>query len=215
MPHYKTLPVMVLYGNVGQTIPESLSERPGCAPKRRAVGAAWSSGLHRMSGRSCSGAFYVERVNAGVAPAGLRESSMDQSHIFAPFFSMIALTLIVWVYMYARRIPFIQRGKFPPEQLTALEFTRISPPAVLNPSDNLKNLFEVPTVFYALVLYLYVTHEVDLTYLAASWIFVGFRVLHSIVHCTFNMVPLRFWLYAVSTVALWFIAIRSACHFFL
>jgi hypothetical protein len=41
-------------------------------------------------------------------------------------------------------------------------------------------------------------------------VFAGFRALHSAVHCTFNLVLLRFWLYAVSTVALWFMAIRAA-----
>ena len=130
--------------------------------------------------------------------------------IFAPMFCLIFLTLIIWVYMYARRIPFILTARLRPDQLTALELARVSPPAVVNPSDNLKNLFEIPTIFYALVLYLYVTHQVDGPYLLAAWIFVGFRVLHSLVHCTFNYVPLRFWMYVISTVALWFIAVRGA-----
>jgi hypothetical protein len=135
---------------------------------------------------------------------------MDQSTIFVPFFAMVLLTLIVWVYMYARRIPFIQRNNLLQQQLGPSELARISPPAVSNPSDNLKNLFEIPTIFYALTLYLYVTHSVDSTYLVAAWIFVLFRALHSLVHCTINIVLLRFWLYAVSTVALWFLAIRAA-----
>jgi len=138
---------------------------------------------------------------------------MEKS-IFAPFFGMILLTLIVWVYMYARRIPFIQKSRLRPEQLTPLELARVSPPAVSNPSDNLKNLFEMPAVFYALVLYLYVTGGVDATYVAAAWVFVAFRALHSLVHCTVNIVILRFWLYFVSSLALWFIAIRAALRFF-
>lgn len=137
---------------------------------------------------------------------------MHQTAIFAPFFTVMLLTMIVWVYLYARRIPFILRGNLRPEQLMPLEFARISPPAVSNPSDNLKNLFEIPTIFYALALYLFVTHEVDTTYLAASWTFAGFRVLHSLVHSTVNIVPLRFWLYFASTVALWFMVIRAALH---
>jgi len=135
---------------------------------------------------------------------------MNSTSIFAPFFAMIALTLVVWVYMYARRIPFIIRSKFTPEQLSPLELARLSPPAVANPSDNLKNLFELPTVFYALVLFLYVTNHVDTRYVLAAWLFVGFRVLHSAVHCTFNFVPLRFWLYAGGALSLWFMAVRAA-----
>ena len=135
---------------------------------------------------------------------------MNQTQIFAPMFALIILTLIVWVYMYARRIPFIMSARLRPDQLTPLELARLSPPAVSTPSDNLKNLFEIPTLFYALALYLYVTHQVDETYLVAAWIFVGFRVIHSLIHCTFNHVLLRFWMYAISTAAVWFIAVRAA-----
>jgi hypothetical protein len=60
------------------------------------------------------------------------------------------------------------------------------------------------------VLYLHVTQSVDTVFLAAAWVFVAFRALHSLVHCTFNLVLLRFSLYAISTVALWFMAVRAA-----
>jgi hypothetical protein len=135
---------------------------------------------------------------------------MNSTSIFAPFFAMIGLTIIVWLYMYARRIPFIVRSKLTPKQLSPGELARLSPPAVANPSDNLKNLFELPTIFYALVLCLYATNHVDVTYVQAAWLFVGFRVLHSAVHCTFNYVPLRFWLYAGGALSLWFMAVRAA-----
>src|SRR5271156_693659 len=135
---------------------------------------------------------------------------MNSISIFAPFFAMIGLTIIVWIYMYARRIPFIIRSKLTPKQLSPVELARLSPPAVANPSDNLKNLFELPTIFYALVLCLYVTSHVDATSVWAAWLFVGFRVLHSAVHCTFNFVPLRFWLYAGAALVLWFMAVRAA-----
>jgi hypothetical protein len=135
---------------------------------------------------------------------------MKQSAIFAPFFSMMFLTLVVWFYMYSRRIPFIQKSKINPNRLTPAELARISPPAVANPSDNLKNLLELPTLFYALALYLYITNNADSGDLVAAWIFVGFRILHSAVHCTINIVILRFWLYLISTLALWFMVIRAA-----
>jgi hypothetical protein len=138
--------------------------------------------------------------------------TMNQIRIFVPMFVVIMLTLLVWVYMYARRIPFILKTRVPLQQLSAFELARISPPAVSNPSDNLKNLFEVPTVFYALTLYLYVTHQVDGTYLTAAWLFAALRVAHSLVHCTFNYIPLRFWMYVLSTGAVWFMAVRAALN---
>jgi hypothetical protein len=135
---------------------------------------------------------------------------VKQTDIFAPFVGTMLLTLVVWLYMYARRIPFIITGKLTPQQLTPGELARLSPPHVANPSDNLKNLFELPTIFYAVVLYLYATVQVDALYVAAAWIFFAFRILHSAVHCTFNLVPLRFWLYAISALALWFMVLRIA-----
>ena len=134
---------------------------------------------------------------------------MNQAAIFAPFLTTMVLTLIVWFYMYSRRIPFIQKSKINPNDLTPAELARMSPPSVANPSDNLKNLFELPTLFYGLALYLFVTNKVDETDLIAAWIFAGFRVLHSAVHCTVNIVILRFWLYCISALALWFMVGRA------
>lgn len=119
------------------------------------------------------------------------------------------LTIVVWVYMYVKRIPFIEKSNIPPEQLTPYVLLKSSPPDVSNPSDNFKNLCELPTLFYALCIYLYVTDNVDLAALIAAWLFVGFRVLHSLVHCTVNIPILRFSLYSISTVSLWFMVMRE------
>lgn len=135
---------------------------------------------------------------------------MTDAAIFGPFFAMIFLTMAVWIYMYVRRIAFLTAQEVDPNSITPARLAEISPPAVANPSDNLKNLFEVPVLFYAMVGYLYMTGGVDGTYLSAAWVFVGFRVLHSLVHCTVNIVMLRFCLYAAATLALWFMVIRAA-----
>jgi hypothetical protein len=136
---------------------------------------------------------------------------MAQTAIFGPFFAMMLLTLLVWVYMYIRRIHFITGSNISPRDLAAPgALAQLSPAAVSNPSDNLKNLFEIPVLFYALALYLFVTHQVDSAYLTAAWIFVAFRTLHSAVHCTFNLVLLRFYLYLIATLAVWFMFARAA-----
>jgi len=134
---------------------------------------------------------------------------MNQATIFQPFLATMILTLVVWIYMYGRRLPFIFSSGLDPKQMTPLELARLSPPQVSTPSDNLKNLFELPTVFYAVVLYIYVTHQVDAVFVGAAWGFFLFRVLHSAVHCTFNFIPLRFVLYVISAGALWFMVIRA------
>jgi hypothetical protein len=140
---------------------------------------------------------------------------MKQDAIFSPFFATLFLTFLVWGYMYIRRITFIIRNKIDSEKLAIPgTLAQISPANVSNPSDNLKNLFEIPVLFYGLTLYLFITQQVDTVYVNAGWIFVIFRALHSVVHCTFNWIMLRFYLYLFSTFAVWFIAIRAALvHF--
>jgi len=128
---------------------------------------------------------------------------MDQAVIFKPFLATMVLTLVVWIYMYLRRLSFIFANDLDARKMTPGELARVSPPSVSTPSDNLKNLLELPTVFYAVVLYLFATRQVDAVYLDLAWGFVALRILHSVVHCTFNFIPLRFVLYVISAVALW------------
>lgn len=139
---------------------------------------------------------------------------MSQYQIFGPVLALILLTFFVLIYMYARRIPFIRSLDIELNQLTAAEFTRRSPPFVSNPSDNLKNLFEVPVVFYALAVALFAAGLVDRLYIVGSWAFVVLRVLHSAVHCTVNIVIVRFVLYATSCAILFAMVIRAAVSYF-
>ncbi|HET7810939.1 MAG TPA: MAPEG family protein [Steroidobacteraceae bacterium] len=134
---------------------------------------------------------------------------MNPNAIFQPFFATMILTLVVWIYMYVRRLSFIFASGLEPRRMTPGELARVSPPSVSSPSDNLKNLCELPTIFYAIVLYLFVTRHVDATFVVLAWVFFLFRVLHSAVHCTFNFIPLRFVLYVASSVALWIMVIRA------
>ena len=139
---------------------------------------------------------------------------MNPVSIFGPVFAVMVLTLFVWTYMYVRRIHFIRANRLGNRDLQAPDvLTRTAPMGVVTPSANLKNLFELPVILYALALYLHATQTVDAAYLTAAWTFAAFRLLHSLVHCTFNFVPLRFFLYLVASLALWFMVIRAALNF--
>ena len=76
---------------------------------------------------------------------------------------MILLTFLVWVYMYAQRNLFGRKNSLGRGQLTPAEFVRVSQPEVGNSSNSLKNLFEIPTIFYGLILCLYIANQVDTT----------------------------------------------------
>jgi hypothetical protein len=135
---------------------------------------------------------------------------MQSAAILTPMFAMFALTFVVWVYMYARRIPFITGLKLGNDDLTPARLAELSPPAVANPSDNLKNLFELPALFYAMCLYLFSAGLADAIYIGAAWAFVALRVAHSVVHCTVNIVLLRFCIYFAASLALWAMVFRAA-----
>jgi len=135
---------------------------------------------------------------------------MNPVAIFLPMLSMMALTAVVWFYMYAKRIPAMRRARISVQTYASPEAIVEHLSAATNyPANNLKNLFELPVIFYALCLYLFVTDNVDTVYVSAAWLFFVFRAAHSAVHCTSNIVILRFYLYVAAAMALWFMLGRA------
>lgn len=135
---------------------------------------------------------------------------MNNDLILQPMLGTMVLTAIVWFVLYVKRIPAMKKARVPVQTYTTPEkVVEALPEAVHYPAYNLKNLFELPVLFYGLCLFLYVTGRVDTTYVIAAWLFFSFRVLHSFVHCTSNIVMLRFYLYCGGALALWFMLGRA------
>ena len=135
---------------------------------------------------------------------------MSGDAIFLPMLTTMALTAIVWSYMYALRIPAMRRARVDVQTYAMPEkVSDILPDKVNYSANNLKNLFELPVLFYGLCLYLFVSGNVDTAYVVAAWLFFVFRALHSIVHCTSNIVMRRFYLYCAAAISLWFMLGRA------
>lgn len=135
---------------------------------------------------------------------------MNQESIFFPFFGLMLLTITVWCYMYYRRLSYMFRNRVDPQSVaTTRAMIDKVPERVGLPSENLVNLFELPVLFYAACLYLYVSGRVDGIYLLLAWGFFVFRVVHSAVHCTYNRVTHRFLAYILSAFLLWVIIARA------
>ena len=138
---------------------------------------------------------------------------MSGDEIFLPMLGVMTLTAGVWFYMYSLRIPAMRKRRVPVQAYTTPDkIVELLPEEVNYPANNLKNLFELPVLFYALCLYLFVSGSVDTGYLVAAWLFFALRVFHSVVHCTRNIVMLRFYTYAGAAVALWFMLIRAVIN---
>jgi len=136
-------------------------------------------------------------------------NAVSQSAIFTPFLGMMSLTALVWMALFVRRLSYILPNNIDADKLKTPEMLKQRlPEAVMAPSYNLQNLFELPVIFYALCLFIYTAELVDAVLVGAAYVFFISRALHSIVHCTYNKVMHRFLLYLVSSLALWFMLLR-------
>lgn len=85
--------------------------------------------------------------------------------------------------------------------------------SVKNMGDSLKNQFEMPVLFYALCLAFIAVGETTQCLIIAAWVFVVFRVLHALVHCTKNTIfPTRFFVFFVSGIALTVMLVCAFCQ---
>ena len=135
---------------------------------------------------------------------------MMAQQILQPMLAMMALTAVVWFVLYARRLPAMRKvGRSAQDYTTPDKGAALLPEAVSYPAHNFRNLFELPVIFYALCLYLHVTGTAASADVTAAWVFVGFRALHSLIHCTVNIVMARFFAYLAATLALWFMLVRA------
>ena len=69
-------------------------------------------------------------------------------------------------------------------------------------SDNFRNLFEVPVLFYTLVALALATGQVPGWLVVGAWGFVLLRYLHSAIHCSYNKVVHRFLVFSLGLVLL-------------
>lgn len=135
---------------------------------------------------------------------------MRNEQILLPMLGMMVLTAVVWFVLYARRIPAMRKAGKPAQTYTTPDRSvELLPEEVSYPAYNFKNLFELPVLFYALCLYLYVTATADSVDVVAAWLFFLFRAVHSAIHCTINIVMARFLAYSAAALALWFMLGRA------
>ena len=132
---------------------------------------------------------------------------MQNQLILMPIFGQVALTLVVWLWLYVTRLSTMYKKKMDPEVLRD-ESGYVQLKEVVNPSDNFENLFEMPVLFFALGAFVVLTGKSDAVFGIAMWGFVWLRALHSIIHCTYNRITHRFAAYFLSSLLLWGLWIR-------
>ena len=122
--------------------------------------------------------------------------------ILWPTFALVALIFVVLIVLVIQRFGHVRRH--PPREADLADsesinryFSPIEPS-----SNNLKNLFEMPVLYFALVPLLLITHHGDHLQVLLAWIFVILRCVHSAIHVSTRKIPPRTMVYIVSCLVL-------------
>ncbi|MEM9810288.1 MAG: MAPEG family protein [Pseudomonadota bacterium] len=131
------------------------------------------------------------------------------SSILTPVLAIATWSLMMWVWMYATRIPAMQKAKIDVAAMKDKSELDVLPRKVRQIADNYNHLFEQPVIFYALAVYSHLEGVVSPFTVSLAWAYVGFRIAHSLWQATVNFIPVRFMLFAGSSLMLKLLAIRN------
>ena len=138
---------------------------------------------------------------------------MNYSPIVVPVVALVAWTLVVMLWMMvARRRAFAQLGinwGNIPRGSRGKDLDGRAPDEAQWPSHNYNHLMEQPTIFYAIALALALMGMGGGINYWLAWGYVGFRIVHSIVQCTVNVVQIRFPLFALASLCLFGLAANA------
>ena len=135
--------------------------------------------------------------------------------ILAPVMALVLWTLVMWVWLYATRIPAMRKARTRLEpRLPRDQLLGGLPPEVRWKADNYNHLMEQPTLFYAVALTLAFVGEGSGLNAWLTWAYVGIRVVHSLVQATTNIIMVRFLIFVVGSLVLLALAIQAALAVF-
>lgn len=131
-----------------------------------------------------------------------------------PVLALIVWTFVMWFWMYATRLPAIRAAGLQPSRVKRKQDLDVLPTSVQQIADNYNHLHEQPTVFYALAIYSHLAGTADSVNVMLAWGYVGVRIVHSLVQCTKNFVPIRFGVFAFASLLLMAMTVRNVVALF-
>ena len=139
--------------------------------------------------------------------------------ILQPVIVLLGWTMVMWLWMYATRIPAINKlpkdgGPNADVGWTGAKLDSLLAPSIQWKAHNYNHLHESPTLFYAVALLLAVIGQGDGLNATLAWVYVGLRVLHSLWQATVNKVMVRFLLFALSSLVLIMLIVHAAMAVF-
>tara|TARA_B100000902_G_scaffold273627_1_gene259562 strand:- start:774 stop:1178 length:405 start_codon:yes stop_codon:yes gene_type:complete len=129
---------------------------------------------------------------------------MNQIALLTPVFVLILWTFTIFLLMAYGRVRFT---KNPQDAAHTKDLRGSLPDWVERTSDNYNHLFEQPVAFYVITMCIALINNFDPFMIQLAWAFVILRIIHSLVQLTFNLVLLRFVIFAAG----WLIIACMAC----
>lgn len=134
---------------------------------------------------------------------------MNQAAIFWPMLAQVLLVYIVYVVLGIRRRQAVRSGDVRVNQFK----TRTAEPELsVTAANNTINQFELPVLFYAACLSLFVTEGASYVSVGLAWLFVATRYAHAWFHLTANRIKFRSRAFILGWLALGLLWIWFALH---
>ena len=131
---------------------------------------------------------------------------MEETEILAPVFALAAWTVCILLLVAFQRVRAALKGQHVVDVYKLGESPELSERVVL-PNRNYMNLLELPILFYVICLIAYASQNGTNLAIKLAWLYVSLRVLHSLIHVTYNKVMHRFTIFVASNLvllSLWF-----------
>jgi hypothetical protein len=138
--------------------------------------------------------------------------------ILKPAVVLMAWTMVMLVWMYATRIPAMNKAKLDPNKIGSdptQTLDSLLPPSVNWKAHNYNHLHEAPTVFYAVAIVLAIIGQGDGLNAKLAWAYVALRIIHSLVQATVNHITTRFLVFIASSLVLIALIVHALMGVFL
>lgn len=135
-----------------------------------------------------------------------------QVEMLAPAAVLVLWSLVMLVWTAATRFPAMAKlgidANSTPPGGRGQNLEGVLPDQVNWKAHNYAHLMEQPTIFYPTVVILALTGASP-TAVTLAWAYVALRIVHSLWQATVNRIPVRFSLFLLSTICLFWLAIEA------
>jgi hypothetical protein len=121
--------------------------------------------------------------------------------LLEPVFALAAWTAVILMLVAFRRLRAGFAKQVHPREFALGESAKV-PPLIALANRNYMNLLELPVLFYVVCLAAVVAAVASPVLYVLAWSYVALRIVHSLIHVTYNRVMHRFAAFAASNAVL-------------